>query len=80
MSARLPHRSPFLTLYMSVVMGVVLWVAVPMIAPFTSAEAPLAGRAAGLAGLILAGLVVYFGIIIATGTLSVRQLRRIRAG
>ena len=60
----------------SAIMGAVLWVAADQLAPFTVTSAALMERIAAVAALVAAGAAVFFGILAATGTFSLRQLLR----
>ncbi|MEM7749453.1 MAG: murein biosynthesis integral membrane protein MurJ, partial [Pseudomonadota bacterium] len=60
----------------SAIMGAGLWFAMPHLADYTSASAALPERIAGLAALVFGGGIVFFGLLMATGTFRLRQLLR----
>ncbi|MEM6497104.1 MAG: murein biosynthesis integral membrane protein MurJ [Pseudomonadota bacterium] len=60
----------------SAVMGAGLWFAMPHLAGYMDASAALPERIAGLAALVFGGGIVFFGLLMATGTFRLRQLLR----
>ncbi len=60
----------------SAIMGAGLWYAMPYLANYTNADATLPHRVAGLAALVVGGGVLFFGILMVTGTFRLRRLLR----
>jgi len=60
----------------SVVMGAVVVATVALVEPMLASGAPLSSRALGLGVVVLSGMLVYAAATVATGVLSVTQLRR----
>ena len=60
----------------SVAMGGAILLAVPHLEPLTTASAALPERIAGLVVLVLGGSVIYFSILLATGTFRLQTLLR----
>lgn len=59
----------------SLLMGAVVWFAMPYITPHTAIGNVLYMRVAALGGLVALGMVVFFGIVMATGVLRLSSLR-----
>ena len=55
-------------------MGAVLWFALPLLAPYYATEANLLVQMAALAAIVSLGLIVFFGLVLATGVLDLRNL------
>ena len=60
----------------SAIMGAALWYAMPYLAAYTSSDATLLHRIAGLSALVFGGGIVFFGILMVAGTFRLRQLLR----
>ncbi|HUS96321.1 MAG TPA: murein biosynthesis integral membrane protein MurJ, partial [Hyphomicrobiaceae bacterium] len=60
----------------SVVMGAVLWLALPVALDYTVITNPLYVRIASLTGLVVLGMVVFFGIVATTGVFGLDQLKK----
>ncbi len=60
----------------SAIMGAGLLFAMPHLAGYMAASAALPERIAGLAALVFGGGIVFFGLLMATGTFRLRQLLR----
>jgi len=72
--ARLKRALP-LVVIASIVMGVVLWFAAAVLAPWFAASSGFLHRTSALAALVGAGLTVYTVAVFAVGAMSLRQLR-----
>ncbi len=73
--ARLARNLP-LIFAASLIMGAVLWFALPYITPFTETTQPLLAQIVSLGVLVGLGLCVYAIIIVGTGVMSLRQLMK----
>ena len=58
----------------SLAMGAVLWFAIPLLAPYYGADSILLIQAAALAAIVSIGLIVFFGLVLATGVLDLRSV------
>ncbi len=58
----------------SIAMGAVLWFAIPLLAPYYSAEANLLAQLTALAAIVSIGLIVFFGLVLITGVLDLRSV------
>jgi putative peptidoglycan lipid II flippase len=74
--ARLRRTLPMM-LISSAAMGVVLWFAAGMLQPWLASSQGAIARGMALAALVGAGLLVYAIAVLVTGTLGLRQLRRL---
>lgn len=72
--ARLARVLPMIALS-SAAMGAVLWLAMPLLAPWLAASQPTAVRFAALAALVTAGLASYGMLAVVTGALRLGSLR-----
>ncbi|MDX2287450.1 MAG: murein biosynthesis integral membrane protein MurJ [Hyphomicrobiaceae bacterium] len=72
--ARLARNLPLIALA-SAAMGGAIHVALPYLAPYLSASAPLSVQFGTLVGLVAAGCALYAAMILGTGVMSLRQLR-----
>ncbi len=72
--ARLARVLPLIALA-SAVMGVVLWLAIPLLSPWLAATQPTAIRFSALAALVTAGMVTYGVLAVLTGALRLGSLR-----
>ncbi len=70
---RLVRNLPIITAA-SIAMGAVLWFALPLLAPYYATEANLLVQMAALAAIVSLGLIVFFGLVLATGVLDLRNL------
>lgn len=70
---RLLRNLPIITAA-SLAMGAVLWFALPLLAPYYSADAILLVQVAALAAIVSIGLIVFFGLVLATGVLDLRSV------
>jgi putative peptidoglycan lipid II flippase len=64
-------------LFSSLVMGAALVAAAHVLGPYFVTDRGFSVHIAALAALITSGLAVYGAIVLATGTLKVRQLRKL---
>jgi putative peptidoglycan lipid II flippase len=58
----------------SLAMGAVLWFAIPLLAPYYGADSILLVQVAALAAIVSIGLIVFFGLVLATGVLDLRSV------
>jgi putative peptidoglycan lipid II flippase len=72
---RLTRNLPLIALA-SVAMGTLLWIALPLVSAYTAFGNPLYVRVAVLGALVLAGMIVFFGLTAATGAFTLGRLKR----
>lgn len=70
---RLVRNLPMIAIA-SVAMGAVLYFAIPPLLPYLTPETILPVQAAALGAIVATGLVVFFGLVLATGVLNLRQI------
>lgn len=73
--ARLMRNLPLIVIA-SLIMGAMLWFAIPGLAPYLAREQSLLVQAGALVAIVGLGLFVFFSIVLATGVLSMQQLAR----
>ena len=69
-------RSLVMIVLASVLMGAALFWIMALLAPYSSTEAMLVERVASLAALVIAGALVFFGLLAVTGTFQIRRIWR----
>lgn len=72
---RLARNLP-LILFASLAMGAAVWSVLVWLAPYMASQAPLSTKVGALTAVVGTGMVVFAALVVATGVLSVTQLKR----